>query len=193
MTPLPLDPVGPSLEDSVFCRSCDWSGTDFLQLDAEARRELLDGLKPGDVVPAGMCPCCGAPVVPTAIFSGALTARDFQIGEADAPEDAWGVSLSRSGLGYVMHLMHPGGFGCELIFQISNECPEIEVAPFNRPGDLLEAAPVASLKVVKDKVLFTNDPHGISAAVATETALTSKLLTSGGWDGVRDWEDGERF
>lgn len=179
-TPSPADVAVPK----YFCRRCDWRGADCYRLDAAARRALIEELKPGDVVPAGCCPTCGGHAYPIRIFEGKLPA----IAE-DGPGSDWEISFLRAGLGYVLLLTHPEGFGCEIDLEVAHERPRLEVTPFNMPDEMLENAPIGYLSIGEDQVVFTNAPENPIAVVAEERQLRSALMVNDRWLRLRNWND----
>ena len=172
-----------------FCRKCDWTGSDHFVYDRVARRALLDGLQPGDIVPAGACPRCGAPVYPEALMKGRVSSREWQWGQAGASDARWDVLLCRLGPGYGIQLQHPHGFGCEVSLEITHERPLVQVTTWNSPEHALEAEPIANIKVGEDHVLFTNTEDTSASVVADAERMRSALLTRTGWSDFKGWSD----
>ena len=171
-----------------FCPKCEWAGTDYFVFDSQTRVALLVELQPGDVVPAGVCPHCGALVLPETLLKGRLTAREHQWGEPGATGEEWTVIVSRCGPGYAVHLQNPLGFGCEVSVELSQQRPVVQVTSWNTTDDALSAEPVGLLKVGQDHVLFTNSETSQACVVADDERMRSSLLTMQPWSALTRWE-----
>lgn len=170
-----------------YCSECGWHGEEPVGFEPAQWAEILETLQPGDTAPTGICPNCGANCRSAEIFFDRLIHAE----KVDGPEPdaAWEVAMGRVGAGYAFYLIHPLGYGCEVLIEVNGERPSFEFTPFNDRDSLQESEPIALVRVGEDHVAFTHSANASAAVIATEEKMRSCILPPGRWEKIRRWSD----
>jgi hypothetical protein len=174
---------------SCYCPECGWTGDDPVAFDQHQWLEITGSLRPGDTAPRGICPACSASARTAILSRDRLITIENAFGDEDAAAEAWDVDVYRTSSSYLAYFVHPLGYGCEIMLEISGERPSITITPFNERDAISDAEPIAYIKVGEDHVLFTNGPHYPATVVADETSMKSHMIQPGRWRQIRRWND----
>jgi len=176
--------------ESAYCSRCGWHGEDHIAFSRSERLEILEHLEPGDIVPSGVCPDCGGVVHPNTILIEPLNSIETYLDEDVDHTSQWQTTVSRVGGSYVLHFVHPGGYGAEIIAEISGERPSLQISTFNSEEELNEAEPIAFAKVGEDHVVITNNSDAFpTSVIVTEDNMRSKILGMNEWSELKDWSE----
>lgn len=183
------NPVRSMNDSRAYCSRCGWIGDDFHAYGPDDLALMIPCLSAGDVIPSGVCPDCAGLVYPTAIRHEPLVSVEMAEGEEDASPAQWDVHISRGRTNYTLHVMHPDGFGSEIILDIVGERPNLQISTWNDAEEFCEAEPVGYIKIGKDHLLLTNNAHLYpTSVIATAEDIRPKLMTYQQWDGCKEWD-----